>query len=107
MPIDASGRALGVCWGFAVSAVLFGAAHLGHGSWLAAAEIAINGGLIMGMLYIVTWGLWMSIGLPAAWDFTEDSFLGVKSHYLQESGRDRQLFRLFQESSYPYWKAET
>jgi membrane protease YdiL (CAAX protease family) len=74
------GRAFGVRWGLVLSAILFGAAHLGHCSWLAAVEIAINGGLVLGLSYMATGRLWMSVGLHTAWDFTEDSFLGVNSH---------------------------
>jgi membrane protease YdiL (CAAX protease family) len=74
------GRVFGLRWGLVSSALLFGAAHLGHCTWLAAVEIAINGGLVMGLSYMATGRLWMSVGLHTAWDFTEDSFLGVNSH---------------------------
>jgi membrane protease YdiL (CAAX protease family) len=70
-------RAFGPRWGLLISAAFFGAAHLGHASWLAAIDITINGGLTMGLLYMATGRLWMSIGMHAAWDFTEDSILGV------------------------------
>jgi membrane protease YdiL (CAAX protease family) len=73
-------RAFGASWGLVLSAVLFGLAHIGHGSWLAAAEIAIDSGLTLGLLYMVTGRLWMSVGLHTAWDFTEDSILGVNRH---------------------------
>jgi uncharacterized protein len=74
------GRAFGLRWGLALSAVLFGVVHLTHGDWLAALGITINAGLSMGLLYMATGRLWMSIGLHTAWDFTEDSLLGVNSH---------------------------
>jgi membrane protease YdiL (CAAX protease family) len=74
------GRAFGVLWGLVLSAVLFGIAHLTHGDWLAVVGIAINAGLTMGLLYMATGSIWMSIGLHTAWDFTEDSLLGVNSH---------------------------
>jgi membrane protease YdiL (CAAX protease family) len=73
-------RAFGPRWGLLISAVLFGVAHLGHATWLAALEITINAGLTTGLLYMVTGRLWMSIGLHTAWDFTEDSVLGVNKH---------------------------
>jgi len=74
------GRAFGPLWGLVLSAVLFGVAHLTHGDWLAVVGIAINAGLAMGLLYMATGSIWMSIGLHTAWDFTEDSLLGVNSH---------------------------
>jgi uncharacterized protein len=74
------GRAFGLRWGLVISAVLFGVAHLSHGNWLAAVEITINAGLTMGLVYMATGRLWMAIGLHTAWDFTEDSLLGVNNH---------------------------
>jgi membrane protease YdiL (CAAX protease family) len=73
-------RAFGAGWGLVVSSTLFGLAHLGHGSQLAPFEIMINGGLTLGLLYMVTGRLWMSVGMHTAWDFTEDSVLGVGNH---------------------------
>ena len=73
-------RAFGNRWGLLLSAVLFGLAHLSHGSWLAATEITINAGLTIGLVYMATGRLWMSIGLHTGWDFTEDSLLGVNNH---------------------------
>jgi hypothetical protein len=61
------------------SSILFGLAHLTHGTWLAAFAITINAGLTMGLLYMVTGRLWMSVGLHIGWDFTETSILGVNS----------------------------
>jgi membrane protease YdiL (CAAX protease family) len=70
-------RAFGPGWGLALSAAAFGAAHLSHATWLAAFEIAFNGGLILGLVYMATGRLWMSIGLHIGWDFTEGAILGV------------------------------
>ena len=74
------GRGFGLGWGLMLSSVLFGLAHLTHGDWLAVLGITINGGLTLGLLYMVTGRVWMSIGLHTGWDFTEDSLLGVNSH---------------------------
>jgi uncharacterized protein len=73
-------RAFGPRWGLALSAVAFGLAHLSHGSWLPVLEITIDGGLTLGLLYMVTGRLWMAIGMHTAWDFFEESFLGVNTH---------------------------
>jgi CAAX protease family protein len=72
-------RAFGPRWGLVLSSILFGVAHLTHGTWLAALSITINAGLTMGLLYMVTGRLWMSIGLHIGWDFTETSVFGVNS----------------------------
>jgi hypothetical protein len=70
-------RAFGAQWGLVLSSILFGVAHLTHGTWLAALAITINAGLTMGLLYMATGRLWMSVGLHVGWDFTETSILGV------------------------------
>ena len=72
-------RAFGARWGLVLSSVLFGLAHLTHGTWLAAVGITINAGLTMGLLYMATGRLWMSVGLHIGWDFTEASILGVNN----------------------------
>jgi membrane protease YdiL (CAAX protease family) len=73
-------RAFGIRWGLVLSSLFFGAAHLGHASWLVGMELAINGGLIMGLLYMASGRIWISVGMHIAWDFVEESILGVNSH---------------------------
>lgn len=73
-------RMFGIGWGLVLSSILFGVAHLTHGDWLAVLGITINAGLTMGLLYMATGRIWMAVGLHTAWDFTEDSLLGVNSH---------------------------
>ena len=72
-------RGLGPLYGLIASSILFGAAHLSHATWLAAFEVAFNGGMVMGLLYMMTGRIWMSVGMHIAWDFTEESLLGVNS----------------------------
>ena len=60
-----------------LSSALFGLAHVSHGSWLGILGIAVNGGILMGLVYVVTGRLWMSIGLHLGYDFIETSILGV------------------------------
>lgn len=72
-------------WGmpFAVllSSFIFGLAHITHGSWLAVLGISINGGITMGLIYVITGRLWMSIGMHLGYDFMETSILGVASKH--------------------------
>ncbi len=64
-----------------LSSVLFGLAHLSHGSWLGILGIAVNGGILMGLVYVMTGRLWVSIGLHLGYDFIETSILGVGSRH--------------------------
>lgn len=74
-------RVFGPVSGLILSSLLFGVAHLSHATLLAAAEVAFNGGLILGLLYMATGRLWLSIGFHIGWDFTEDSLLGVNTQH--------------------------
>lgn len=65
--------------GLLISSALFGLAHLTHGTLFQAFEIAFNAGLTMGLLYMLTGNIWMSVGMHIGWDFTEESVLGVNS----------------------------
>ncbi|HKX42228.1 MAG TPA: type II CAAX endopeptidase family protein [Burkholderiaceae bacterium] len=63
----------------AISALLFGAAHLGNenASWLAAAAIALEAGVMLGAAYVLTRRLWLPIGIHAAWNFTQGGIFSV------------------------------
>ncbi len=62
-----------------LSAALFGALHLGNpnASWLAGAAIAIEAGVMLAAIYMVTRRLWAAIGLHAAWNFTQGGIYGI------------------------------
>ena len=71
---------LGGTWiALAVSAAIFGAAHLFNpaASWVAAVAIAIEAGILLGAIYMLTRRLWAAIGLHAAWNFTQGWVFGV------------------------------
>ena len=62
-----------------ISALFFGAAHIfnpGATLWSSAA-IAIEAGLMLGMLYHVTRSLWPCIGMHAAWNFMQGTVFGI------------------------------
>ncbi|MEI7037556.1 type II CAAX endopeptidase family protein [Fulvimonas yonginensis] len=62
-----------------VSALFFGAAHLsnpGATVW-AGLAIAIEAGLLLGLLYLVTRSLWVCMGLHAAWNFMQGTVYGI------------------------------
>ena len=70
---------LGSVVALSFSALLFGGLHLSNpnASLLAAFAIAIEAGILLGAIYMVTRRLWAAIGLHMAWNFTQGGILGV------------------------------
>lgn len=66
-------RAFGVWPALVVQAALFGAIHLANpnANAVAAVAIAIEAGLMLAGFYLLTQRLWMSVGVHAAWNFTQ------------------------------------
>jgi len=70
---------LGSWWALVVSALFFGAAHIanpGATLWSSAA-IAIEAGLLFGMIYHLTRSLPLCMGLHAAWNFAQGTIYGI------------------------------
>jgi membrane protease YdiL (CAAX protease family) len=74
-------RLWGVRTGVILSSILFGLAHFSHGSWLGMIGIILNAGITMGLLYVITGRVWMSIGMHLGYDFIETSVLGIGSKH--------------------------
>ena len=72
-------RAFGPWAAFALSAALFGAGHLANpnASAFAAICIAVEAGIMLGAFYALTGRLWVSIGVHAAWNFTQGYIFGA------------------------------
>lgn len=72
-------RAFGVWPALALQALLFGALHLANpnATMTAAIAIAIEAGLMLAGFYLLTGRLWMSIGVHAAWNFTQGWIWGA------------------------------
>ncbi|CAN5336194.1 CPBP family intramembrane metalloprotease [soil metagenome] len=72
-------RAFGPWVAFAISAALFGAGHLANpnATPFAAIAIAVEAGVMLGAFYVLTGRLWMSIGVHAAWNFTQGYLFGA------------------------------
>ena len=66
-------RAFGAWPALLIQAALFGAMHLANpnASPMAAVAIAMEAGLMLAAFYMLTGRLWMSIGVHAAWNFTQ------------------------------------
>lgn len=72
-------QALGSWTALVLSAALFGALHLGNpnATLLAGAAIALEAGVMLAALFMVTRRLWAVIGLHAAWNFTQGGVFGI------------------------------
>lgn len=72
-------RAFGPWIAFAASAALFGFGHLGNpnATVFAAVCIALEAGIMLGAFYALTGRLWLSIGVHAAWNFTQGYLFGA------------------------------
>jgi membrane protease YdiL (CAAX protease family) len=67
-------------WGaLAVSSILFGAGHLAnpHATLTSALAIALEAGVLLGAVFMLTRRLWLPIGLHAAWNFTQAGIFGA------------------------------
>jgi CAAX protease family protein len=61
-------------WGaLIIGAALFGVLHQSNpnASWISTLAIAVSGGLLLGMAYVVTRRLWLAIGLHFGWNATQ------------------------------------
>ncbi len=72
-------RWLGSWIALAISAALFGALHLGNdnASPFAALAIAVEAGVLLAALYMLTRRLWAVIGLHFAWNFAQGGIFGI------------------------------
>ncbi len=70
---------LGTWVALGLSALLFGALHLGNPSatWVSALAIALEAGVLLGLAYQATGRVWLPIGLHLAWNFTQGGLFGV------------------------------
>jgi hypothetical protein len=66
--------------GAGLSAALFGALHLTNpnATPVAAIAIAVEAGLMLASFYLLTGRLWVSIGVHAAWNFTQGWIWGAR-----------------------------
>ncbi len=62
-----------------ISSALFGAAHLWNpnASWIAAAAIAAEAGLMLGAAYMLTRKLWLPMGIHGAWNVSQGEIYDI------------------------------
>lgn len=72
-------RAFGPWIAFAASAALFGFGHIANpnATVFAAISIALEAGIMLGAFYALTGRIWVSIGVHAAWNFTQGYVYGA------------------------------
>lgn len=72
-------RAFGPLPAFLVSAAVFGASHIFNpgATIVSVLCIALEAGIMLGALYVLTGRLWVSIGVHAAWNFTQGYVFGA------------------------------
>jgi membrane protease YdiL (CAAX protease family) len=72
-------RAFGPWAAFIISAILFGAGHVGNSgaTWFSTACITVEAGVMLGSFYALTGRLWTSIGVHAGWNFTQGYLFGA------------------------------
>ncbi|MEO5866555.1 MAG: type II CAAX endopeptidase family protein [Sphingomonas sp.] len=79
---------LGSWIALAASAALFGALHLGNpnATLVAGAAIALEAGIMLAALYMLTRRLWAAIGVHAAWNFTQGGVYGIAVSGFRQDG---------------------
>lgn len=72
-------RVFGPWAAFTISAILFGAGHVGNpgATWFTTACIAVEAGVMLGAFYALTGRLWASIGVHAGWNFSQGYLFGA------------------------------
>ena len=70
---------LGSLWALAISGLIFGLLHLANpnATLQAGLAIAIEAGLLLGAVYMLTRRLWLAMGLHLAWNLTQGGVYGV------------------------------
>jgi membrane protease YdiL (CAAX protease family) len=93
-------RLVGTWWALAATSVLFGAVHMmtPDATWVGAASIMIEAGVLLGAAYLYTRRLWLAAGLHAAWNFTQAWVFSVPV-----SGTGQSIGILVTRRSGPEW----
>ena len=72
-------RTAGSWTALALTSLLFGAAHFWNpgATWFSSFAIAVEAGILLGAIYMLTRRLWAAMGLHAAWNFTQGWLFGL------------------------------
>ncbi len=79
---------LGTWLALAIQALLFGLLHGANpnATFLSLMAIALEAGILLGVFYVLTKRLWMSIGVHAGWNFSEGAIYGSPVSGFQMQG---------------------
>lgn len=79
---------LGSWLALAITAALFGLAHISnpHATIVSAVAIALEAGVLLGAAYMVTRRLWLAIGIHFAWNFAQGGIFGVAVSGIASNG---------------------
>lgn len=85
-----------------LSALLFGAAHLGNpnATVISAAAIAVEAGLMLASFYLLTGRIWLSVGVHAGWNLTQGGIFGAAVSGMASEGS---LLRSVPRTGVPEW----
>jgi membrane protease YdiL (CAAX protease family) len=72
-------RAAGSWTALALTSIFFGAAHLWNpgATFFSSFAIAVEAGILLGAIYMITRRLWAAMGFHAAWNFTQGWIFGL------------------------------
>lgn len=85
-----------------LSALLFGGAHLAnpHASFITAAAIAVEAGLMLAGFYLLTGRIWLSAGVHAGWNFAQGGIFGAPVSGMPSEGS---LLQSLPHAGFPSW----
>jgi membrane protease YdiL (CAAX protease family) len=78
----------GSWFALALTSALFGLGHIfnPNATWLSSFAIALEAGVLLGGIYMLTRNLWAAMGLHAAWNFTQGEVFDVPVSGLDQQG---------------------
>jgi len=81
-------ESLGTWIALIISALIFGAGHLGNpnATWWAGLAIAIEAGVMLAASFVYTRRLWLPIGIHIAWNFVQGGVFGVSVSGIEAKG---------------------
>jgi uncharacterized protein len=79
---------LGSWLALAISALLFGLAHLANpgADVLSSLAVALEAGILLAAAYMVTRRVWFAIGIHIAWNFTQSGVFGITTSGVDSKG---------------------